>query len=111
MSSSTFKYIKSSEDFYRNIIESNNKLILLDFYADYCGPCKRMDPKLHEMCEKRGVQVLKVNVDEPLSAKMVSEFQVRSMPTFCLFKKMRCIAKVEGAKEKELEELLTKHRF
>ena len=60
--------------------------MLVDFYADWCGPCKQMPPILREVKDelKEGVRIIKVNVDK--NPYIATQFQVRSIPTLILFK-------------------------
>ncbi len=70
---------------FQNII-SSNRPVLVDFYADWCGPCKLMPPILKEVKDelKDNVRIIKVNVDKnPFIATL---YQVRSIPTLILFK-------------------------
>ena len=68
--------------------------VLLDFYADWCGPCKMLAPVLHE-----------INVDEQMELAM--RFQVSSIPMLVVFKDGQPVAKTVGYRSKEeLSELL-----
>ena len=70
---------------FENII-SSNRPVLVDFYADWCSPCKMMPPILKEVKEelKDNIRIIKVNVDKnPFIATL---YQVRSIPTLILFK-------------------------
>ena len=60
-------------------------IALVDFYADWCGPCKMMSPIVDEIADERtDVTVAKVNVDE--SSELASRFGVVSIPTLIIFK-------------------------
>lgn len=72
--------IKNPRGYQAAITASKNQLIVLDFYADWCGPCKAIAPRLPEL----GVPVYKVNVD--LQEKLAEEYDIRAMPTFKLIK-------------------------
>ncbi|WP_423127003.1 thioredoxin [Gaoshiqia sp. Z1-71] len=67
-------------------IIKSEKPVLVDFYADWCQPCKQIQPVLKDMktAFKENIRILKVNVDQnPLIA---NQFQVKSIPTLILFK-------------------------
>jgi putative thioredoxin len=79
---------KAVETFRRDIVEpSMTKLVVLDFWAEWCGPCKQLTPVLEKVCADyadKGVVLAKVNVDE--NGFIASQFQVRSIPTvYALF--------------------------
>ena len=57
--------------------------VIVDFWAEWCGPCKMMHPILEEYSKEEGaVQVVKVNVDE--EADIASKYNIRGIPTFIL---------------------------
>ena len=69
-----------------NEIIQSNQLVLIDFFADWCGPCKMMSPVLQEVKAilKEDVKIIKINVDH--HQDLASEFMVRGVPTLLLFK-------------------------
>jgi len=69
---------------FQNIVNSE-KPVLVDFYADWCGPCKLMPPILKELKDqfKDEIRIIKVNVDR--NPVIASEFQIRSIPTLLIF--------------------------
>ena len=74
----------NEENFEKEVIESN-QTVLVDFYADWCGPCKMMSPvidKIAEMGDK--VNVGKVNTDENMN--LAERFNIMSIPTIIVFK-------------------------
>ncbi len=74
--------------------------VLLDFYADWCGPCRMVAPVLEEIAaERRDVLVGKVNVDE--NPELASKFGVFSIPTLVVLKEGKEKARSVGAKPKE----------
>ena len=83
-----------------NEIVSTNDLVLVDFWAEWCGPCKKLSPILDEIADERGLLVGKLNVDEN-PAKM-QEYSVHSIPTMVLFKSGQPVKKIIGAKPKHL---------
>ena len=72
-------------------------LILVDFWADWCGPCHRVAPVLEEVAKARAgsLRLGKLNVDE--NPRMPSRFQVTSIPTMLLFKDGRLVDGIIGA--------------
>ena len=77
---------------------STNSLILVDFWAEWCGPCKKVSPILDEISEEKGLLVGKLNVDEnPIKPV---EFAVSSIPTMVLFKDGKPVHTIIGAKPK-----------
>lgn len=62
----------------------NDGLVLVDFYADWCGPCKQMEPVLEAIAGSTEAQVLKVDVDQ--HQQLAAEYQVRGVPTMLVYK-------------------------
>ena len=77
-----------------------NSLVLMDFWADWCGPCKKLGPIIDEISEETGLLVGKLNVDE--NTKKTQEFSVSSIPTMVLFKDGQPVKTIVGAKPKHL---------
>lgn len=95
--------IVTDESFDR-VLDAHN-LILIDFWAPWCGPCKKISPILDEISNERGLWVGKLNVDEnPIKS---DEYSVISIPTMILFKSGDPVKTIVGAKPKHviLEEL------
>ena len=81
--------------------------VLVDFYADWCGPCKMMAPIIKELAEAYAgkIKIGKLNVDENPNAAV--QYKVMSIPTFLLFQNGEKVNAVSGAvPKKELEALL-----
>lgn len=79
-----------------NKILSDNKPVLLDFYADWCGPCKMMAPVLTQLKEKMGdsLRILKIDVDKNQS--LAAQYQVRGVPTLVLMQHQNVVWKQSG---------------
>jgi thioredoxin 1 len=82
-----------------------NGLVLVDFWAEWCGPCKKVSPILDEISKEHGILVGKLNIDEN-PVKPV-EYSVSSIPTMVLFEDGVVMKTIIGAKPKHkmLEEL------
>ena len=85
---------------FENEVLYSDKPVLLDFYADWCGPCKMLAPVLHEIAEENAgaLKVGKVNVDEQMELAM--RFQVSSIPMLVVFKDGKDITKSVGYRPK-----------
>ena len=85
---------------FENEVLRSDKPVLLDFYADWCGPCKMLAPVLHEIAEENAdaLKVGKVNVDEQMELAM--RFQVSSIPMIVVFKDGKEITKSVGYRPK-----------
>lgn len=86
------------ENFAQEVLKSEKK-VLLDFYADWCGPCQMMMPEMEAFAEENeNIKVCKLNVDE--STDLAVTFGVMSIPTVILFDKGQEVKRFVGAKEK-----------
>lgn len=83
-------------------------VVLVDFYADWCGPCRMLEPVIEELAsEMKGkITVAKVNTDD--SAESAAKYEVTSIPTLILFKDGDLVKKVVGLKDLDaLREIVT----
>jgi len=80
----------------KEIISKSEGMVLVDFYADWCGPCQTMSPIIQEVVQELGgeVRVLKVNIDKNKQAAL--SFGVRSIPHFILFRKGKILWRKGG---------------
>ena len=85
-------------------------LVLVDFYADWCGPCKVVHPILEELKTKMNdeVIILKINVDK--NAKMSAKYQIQSIPTLILFRNGKIKWRQSGVVPlKQLQQIISEH--
>lgn len=102
------KNITSEEEFKKEI--AADVPVLVDFWANWCNPCKMQAPILHEFAEEMGekIKVIKVDVDEVSS--LCYEYSVASIPTLMVFKKGELLDKTIGLTTKAgLSELIIKY--
>ena len=84
---------------FREVI-NGNKLVLVDFFATWCGPCKMLGPIVEQISEERDdVVIAKCDIDECMD--FAQEFGIMSVPTMILFKNGKEVAKEIGLKTKD----------
>ena len=80
-------------------VKNSDKPVLIDFYADWCGPCRMVAPILHEIAEERSdVIVGKINVDD--EEELAMQFGVYSIPTLVVMKNGEVVKQSSGARPK-----------
>lgn len=99
--------VLTKENFEQEVLKAD-KPVLVDFWAEWCGPCQMMLPVIEELAkEQTDIKVCKVNVDEQM--ELARQYRVMSIPTFLVFKNGKIIAQTLGAQPKEkLLELIRK---
>ncbi len=101
------KIVHTSDAAFDADVLQNSKAVLLDFWAEWCGPCKMIAPLLDEVADKyeEKLDVVKLNVDE--NPNVAQKFGIRSIPTLILFKDGAVQAQLMGAMPmRQLEEFL-----
>ena len=89
----------NNENFNKEVLENQGK-VLVDFYADWCGPCKMMSPVIDKIAEELdGVKVCKLNVDD--AQDIAVEYNVMSIPTIMVFENGEVKEKFVGVTSKD----------
>ncbi len=87
--------IRDSETF-KQIVSTPNRLIVIDFGASWCGPCKRIAPMFHQLSDTMtNVTFCKVDIDD--FEELAQKFGVKSVPTFVFIKDNKMVTTVQGA--------------
>ena len=85
------KHIESYNEFKKEISDGT---VLVDFYADWCGPCQMLAPLLEQLDKEVNVKILKINVDD--LGDIARDFRVMSIPTLIVFKDGKMVKREMG---------------
>lgn len=99
--------IKLTKTNFNSVVKDSNVPVLIDFYADWCGPCKLASPIIEQISEEleEKAKVCKVNVDN--DTELAQTFGVASIPTFVIIKNNKVTKTITGLRNKqELKALL-----
>ena len=93
--------VNVTDDEFDNVIATSDVPVVVDFWAEWCGPCKQMSPHLEAVSEDMAgkVKVAKINVDE--NPMVASKYGVRGIPTLMVFKDGKVAATHLGAMSKQ----------
>ena len=91
--------IINEENFEENVLKTE-KTVLIDFYADWCGPCKMMAPAIEKLSEENEAIIFgKINVDE--NQNLAEKYNIMSIPTIMIFKAGKPVKTFVGVTPKE----------
>lgn len=88
----------------------NNKLVLVDFWAEWCGPCRAIGPKLEEIAGEMTEKLTVAKVDVDNNQQTAAKYGIRSIPTMILFKGGQPVDQIMGNLPKEnIVQFISKH--
>ena len=96
----------SGDDCFRVLDDS--KMVIFYFTASWCGPCQRISPKVEELSNKisERVNTYKISIDNDENSEICEKCQIKSVPTFILFKERNSLGIINGGKLEELINLI-----
>lgn len=101
------KLIGNQTELSDELNKAGDKLVVLDFFATWCGPCKRMGPIMETVSQQfKNVVFLKVDVDENIETSM--KYEITSMPTFLFFKKKEVVERFSGSAKDKVISIIDK---
>ncbi|CRK90568.1 CLUMA_CG004271, isoform A [Clunio marinus] len=96
-------------DFDSQLESAGELLVLVDFHATWCGPCKMIAPKLEEFANAYADKIVIVKVDVDDCEELAMRYNISSMPTFVFIKKGQQIDSFSGANAEKLEKYIIQH--
>ncbi len=91
-------------DQFKHLICENSGLVIVDFFADWCGPCKKISPFFETLSSKYpSVKFYKINCDNLELDPVTTACEISSLPSFCYFVNGHCVHKMIGANEDLIE--------
>ncbi|XP_072933891.1 thioredoxin-2 [Epargyreus clarus] len=103
-------HIKDAEDLKNRLAEAGEKLVVIDFMATWCGPCKMIGPKLEELANEMADSIVVVKVDVDECEDIAAEYNINSMPTFVFVKSSKKLEEFSGANFDKLKNTVLKHK-
>lgn len=101
--------MESVADFEKELENAGDKLVVVDFFAMWCGPCKMIAPVISKLAEEMdNVIFIKVDVDE--AEELAQQQGISAMPTFRLFKNKEKVDELMGANQDKLKEMIKKYQ-
>ena len=102
--------VDTLSEFNTQLEKAGSKLVVVDFYADWCGPCKMIAPKVVEMAKQLGDTIVFLKVDVDSNDETAEKYSISAMPTFLFIKNKEKLESFAGANEAKLREMIEKFK-
>ena len=102
-------HLNTATEFQSFVHANKNYLIVVDFYAQWCSPCKRIAPWLEKRASELGDQVVFAKVDVDVNHETTSTYGVTAMPTFLFIRDAKIVDSVKGASETNIDAKIKQH--
>ena len=96
------EFLESKQDFSKVIEKCKNKPTFVDFFAEWCPPCKVLKPRLEKICKDNGFNLICINVEE--NENISEEYDIQELPSVALYLKGKLVFDFTGTNQAKLEE-------
>lgn len=106
-------HIQESDDLLKLLSKGKNdkKLIVIDFYATWCGPCKMIAPAFEQLCQIYKNEAIFVKIDVDKAQEIAMKYKIKAMPTFKIIKDENEIQSIQGANIQGVENAIKTHKY
>merc|ERR1712080_92286 len=94
----------------RVLKDAGDKLVVIDFFATWCGPCKVIAPEIETMSKGAFSDVIFLKVDVDENEEATQDYNITAIPTFILVKYSQKVAEMKGANADKLKSMITEHK-
>ena len=102
--------IKFTDDNYSEYIEQQDKLVVIDFWATWCGPCQRLAPIIEQVAEEYSDKAIIGKCNAENNEELISHFGIRNIPTILFLKNGEVVDRIAGAVNKlKITDTIDKH--
>ncbi|XP_035699249.1 thioredoxin-like [Branchiostoma floridae] len=104
------RQVDTREEFQAVLTEAGDRLVVVDFMAQWCGPCKAIAPEVEKTEEEFGDEVIFIKVDVDVNKETSEECNISCMPTFHFYKNSQKVAEFSGANAVKLRGFINEHK-